>query len=101
MLIGATDEKDGFYFFRGMDVVAVMKNSDTLSSDMWYRRLGHQSSRALNLLHIFGFSSSSDFDSKSCEIYIRVKQTKVVFLTSLNKITSIFQLIHCDIWGSY
>lgn len=36
-----------------------------------------------------------------CEIRFRAKQTHGQFSVSHNKAKSIFELIHCDIWGPY
>lgn len=101
MLIGAVEEKDGLYFFRGTETATALHLTDQLSSEIWHQRLGHPSSSALSLLHISGFSSSNGFDSHACEVCIRAKQTKDVFSTSLNKTTDTFQLVHCDLWGLY
>lgn len=76
-------------------------HEDKISSDMWHHRLGHPSSKALSLLSIYGFSSSSSFHNKACEICMRIKQTKDVFPMSLNKTAERFQLVHCDLWGPY
>ena len=101
MLIGAAEQKDGLYFFRSTEAAAALHISNQLAKDVWHNRLGHPSSKVLNLLPISGFSSSSDFDNKACDICMQAKQTKDVFPTSLNKTMDVFQLVHCDLWGPY
>lgn len=36
-----------------------------------------------------------------CDICFLAKQTRSAFPSSSNKAQSLFQLIHCDIWGPY
>lgn len=63
---------------------------------LWYSRLGHPSSKALDMLQ-FSDLSNGVFDSKTCEVCIRGKQTRESFPLSSNKTTLPFKLIHCDI----
>lgn len=50
MLIGAGEQKNGLYFFRGVEVASAVQNMDSLSISVWHRHLGHQSSKALEML---------------------------------------------------
>lgn len=100
MLIGAGKQQHGLYFFRRMDVAAAMYISDHTSMELWHQLLGHPTSHALELLPISDLSNSK-FDHKACEICIRAKQPRDSFPLSFNKTASVFELVHCDIWGPY
>ncbi|KAG7539387.1 Reverse transcriptase RNA-dependent DNA polymerase [Arabidopsis suecica] len=100
MLIGAGRELNGLYFFRGVETAAVVTSKVSPSTELWHRRLGHASSKALKLLP-FSDIASSAFDSKTCEICIQAKQTRDPFPLSSNKTTFAFELVHCDLWGPY
>ncbi|KAL1192817.1 Retrovirus-related Pol polyprotein from transposon TNT 1-94 [Cardamine amara subsp. amara] len=99
ILIGAGKQCNGLYFFRGVAVAAAMQGSNLESMEVWHCRLGHPSSKALKLLQFSDFSSS--FDSKKCDVCIRAKQTKESFPLSMNKSSSIFEMVHCDLWSPY
>ncbi|XP_074297286.1 uncharacterized protein LOC141627989 [Silene latifolia] len=97
-LIGAGKRQDGLYFYRGVSNVAVC-NINQGSTDLWHKRLGHPSSEVLKLLAIV--KSSSRLSNKACDVCLRAKQTRFSFNRSDNKVISSFELIHCDLWGSY
>ncbi|KAG7585027.1 GAG-pre-integrase domain [Arabidopsis thaliana x Arabidopsis arenosa] len=100
-LIGAGEQENGLYFFRGVDTqMAIVQAMESLPADVWHRRLGHPSSKALEMLNFSKFSSGS-FDSKACDICIHAKQTRDSFPLSSNKTTFPFELVHCDLWGPY
>jgi len=99
-LIGAGEQLNGLYFFRGLGVAAPVQHKDSTPIDVWHRRLGHPSSKAMEMLKFSDFSSSG-FDSKDCEICISAKQTRDSFPLSSNKTSFAFELIHCDLWGPY
>jgi len=98
-LIGAGKQQNGLYFFRGTETVASMTRMDS-SSQLWHCRLGHPSSKVLKLLS-FSDSTGHAFDSKTCEICIKAKQTRDPFPLSNNKTSSPFEMVHCDLWGPY
>lgn len=99
-LIGAGEQQNGLYFFRGLEAAAAIQHKNSSSIDVWHRRLGHPSSKALEMLKFSDFSSCK-FDSKQCEICISAKQTRDSFPLSFNKTSFAFELIHCDLWGPY
>ncbi|KAG7577529.1 Integrase catalytic core [Arabidopsis thaliana x Arabidopsis arenosa] len=99
-LIGASRQHNRLYFLRGMETAAIMTRVDSSSSQLWHCRLGHPSLKVLKMLQFSDFSNS-DFDSKTCEICIRAKQTRDPFPLSSNKTTFAFELVHCDLWGPY
>ncbi|XP_010490134.1 PREDICTED: uncharacterized protein LOC104767865 [Camelina sativa] len=99
MLIGSGEQHNGLYFFQSMDVAATMHITKVTSSELWHQPLGHPSSKDLESLSISDLSCSSKFDHKACDICNRAKQSRDTFPTSLNKTTSVFELVHCDLWG--
>ncbi|XP_019085390.1 PREDICTED: uncharacterized protein LOC109126341 [Camelina sativa] len=101
-VIGAGEQDNGLYFYRGMASAAVTRALDHQPKDVWHRRLGHPSSTTMELMQFSDSSSSSNvFDSKTCDVCIRSKQTRDSFPLSNNKTSSVFDLVHCDLWGPY
>lgn len=45
--------------------------------------------------------SNVKFDHKACDVCIHAKQSRATFPNSLNKTTSVFELVHVDLWGPY
>ncbi|XP_010552807.1 PREDICTED: uncharacterized protein LOC104823078 [Tarenaya hassleriana] len=43
MLIGAGELRDGLYYFRGFEHALAVRSHNTVSFDVWHRRLGHPS----------------------------------------------------------
>ncbi|KAL9293163.1 putative RNA-directed DNA polymerase [Arabidopsis thaliana] len=95
-LIGAGEQENGLYFLRGVGVAAVVHSMDSSSMEVWHSRLGHPSSKAMDMLKFLDFSTK--FDSKACEVCLRAKQTRESFPLSYNKTNVAFELIHCDLW---
>ncbi|KAK9032684.1 hypothetical protein V6N11_056942 [Hibiscus sabdariffa] len=50
MLIGAGEQRGGLYFFHTMVTTTAMKMSGQSSFDMWHKRLGHPSSKVVELI---------------------------------------------------
>ena len=57
----------------------------------------------MEMIPLPAFTSSTrfDFDSQSCDICIRAKQSRDSFPLSINKTREVFELVHCDLWGPY
>lgn len=72
----------------------------TLDVAVWHRRLGHASK---SRLHHVDFLEKFTFDlkNKTCDSCVQAKLTRLPFPDSSIKIIASFELIHCDIWGSY
>ena len=102
-LIGAGEERDGVYYFKGVKVACSHQTSaKTISPTvLWHRRLGHPSYKVLSTLPVFSDLKVDFKDSHSCDICFRAKQTRSVFHDSFNKALEPFSLIHCDVWGPY
>ncbi|CAA7012886.1 unnamed protein product [Microthlaspi erraticum] len=102
-LIGAGEECNGVYVFRG--VMGASAHSTTAASsgarDLWHRRLGHPSSRVLSLLSSYVDVGKPAEAEAVCDTCFRAKHTRDCFQESSNKAAGLFDLIHCDIWGPY
>lgn len=55
MLIEAGEQQYSLYFFRGVAVVAAMRGKNSTSMELWHYRLGHLSSKALEMFRISDF----------------------------------------------
>jgi hypothetical protein len=62
--------------------------------------MGHPSFKITQLVSNVG-SKNGEFANKACDVCQREKQSRDNFPLSNNKATSIFELIHCDLWGPY
>ncbi|KAL1221457.1 Retrovirus-related Pol polyprotein from transposon TNT 1-94 [Cardamine amara subsp. amara] len=101
-LIGAGKERDVVYHYAGEIKVQAADAGNLHTRELWHRRLRHPSSKVLSVLSsCFGFSNNSTEFEKSCDIFVRAKQTRDVFSQSSNKADGCFSLIHCDLWGPY
>ncbi|XP_074306405.1 uncharacterized protein LOC141641649 [Silene latifolia] len=97
--IGTGDQRGRLYLLQGVGSARAMAaRKDTDEALLWYSRLGHPSKRVVNLLPFV--SNNKNFD-ETCDICLRAKQTRERFHTSDNKATTIFELIHVDLWGDY
>ena len=73
-----------------------------VSVEMWHARLGHLSDQRLHVLK----DSLPLFNNKSpsvtnCPICPLAKQKRLSFPSHNHKSSSIFYLIHCDVWGPF
>lgn len=101
-LIGAGEERDGVYHYKGVLDAQADSASNLQSRDLWHRRLGHPSPRVLSFLSGVGvFKNNVGVLENSCDVCIRAKQTRDKFNESLNKADAPFSMIHCDLWGPY
>ncbi|CAH9110187.1 unnamed protein product, partial [Cuscuta europaea] len=66
---------------------------------MWHRQLGHSSDTIMSWLP--GVSESKHVISHPCDICFQAKQARDSFPLGINNSTHKFELIHCDLWGSY
>lgn len=101
-LIGAGEQCNGVYLFR--PVRSIQANNSTVADSalVWHRRLGHPSMKVVRSLP--GVASSSGlnkFCDEDCQVCFLAKQPRHSFPLSTNKASDLFDLIHCDIWGSY
>jgi len=61
--------------------------------------LGHASNEVMSAF--FKNLGVSGGDKDACDVCFRAKQTRSRFVILENKASDLFELIHCDIWGSY
>jgi len=99
-LIGSGEERDGVYYLTDVATMKIHTANVSSNQALWHQRLGHPSFSVLLALPVFS-SSSISINSRSCDVCLRAKQTREVFLTSLNKSLECFSLIHCVFWGPY
>lgn len=94
--IGRGHKKGGLYF---LDVSTFVAAVITTSSTTWHARFGHPSSSALKCLApVLGFNKDS---CDHCEVCHLSKQTRLPFPLHTPTSSSLFELIHVDVWGKY
>lgn len=106
-MIGFAEVKDGLYHFSVPSVVSNINRNTLVNSSvslpnsvLWHYRLGHVSFHKLPLLH--GLSlQHQDCVSVPCDVCHFSKQKRLSFPQSTSVVHSIFDLIHCDIWGPF
>jgi hypothetical protein len=115
MTIGVGREANGlFYLLDNPDMLSKADSSckfpvpfqfsatvKSVSTDIWHYRLGHLSPSRLQFLHSNNQHISCDLISTPCTICPLAKQKRLPFPHSVTVSTSIFDLIHCDIWGPF
>ncbi|KAL2901144.1 Retrovirus-related Pol polyprotein from transposon RE1 [Bienertia sinuspersici] len=100
-LIGAGERMDGLYFFRRVPKVCAVTNTDISSFELWHRRMGHPSDKVVKLVPAISGSSDIKTLNKACTLCPQVKQTRDSFPDSDSRASRVFEMIHCDLWGSY
>lgn len=86
MMIGAGEQLGGLYFLIEVAPARVYKTTRIASSELWHKRMGHPSSRIVDLISEIGNVGRSDSaKNKICDICLRAKQTKEEFISSDNK----------------
>lgn len=94
--IGRGHKKGGLYF---LDVSTFVVAVITTSSTTWHARFGNPSSSALKCLApVLGFNKNS---CDHCEVCHLSKQTRFPFPLHTPTSSSLFELIHVDVWGKY
>ncbi|RVW23158.1 Retrovirus-related Pol polyprotein from transposon TNT 1-94 [Vitis vinifera] len=102
MLIEAGEQCEGLYFLKGVAPIRAYKTTSTASYELWHRRMGHPSSRVIDLIYeVDSVGRNDGVKNKFCDICFRAQQTREVFFSSDNKAKECFDLIHCDLWGAY
>lgn len=99
-VIGIGREHDGLCLLKNpIKVVAntAIKDKSTTTS-LWHLRLGHPFIAAMQ--HISDIKDHLT-DFPCCHTCPQAKQYRPVFLDRVHNSSSIFQLIHVDVWGPY
>ncbi|GKV43433.1 hypothetical protein SLEP1_g50721 [Rubroshorea leprosula] len=100
-LIGMGKLHEGIYYcdFGHIAAASQIKRKESLSFEVWHKRLGHISLDRLS--KIPSLCSCPSNIKHVCDVCHRAKQTRLPFPISKNVSNRIFALIHCDIWGRY
>ena len=79
-----------------------IQTSNKVSIDVWHTRLGHISDQRLNVLKKDLNICTKNFTYlPHCFVCPLAKQKRLSFALNNNFCASIFDLIHCDIWGPF
>jgi hypothetical protein len=70
------------------------------TSSFWHRRLGHPGHEALSKLALVLPFCTKEVSSDLCHACQLGCHTRLPFYASLSRATSIFDIIHCDLWTS-
>lgn len=100
-MIGAGKRDSGTFRLCRMELVASVTTEDAKAYELWHNRMGHPSARVVGSLPHVSVSVDSEISNKACDVCFRAKQTRSSFPISDNKTSSIFEIIHCDLWGPY
>ncbi|KAK9715248.1 hypothetical protein RND81_06G152600 [Saponaria officinalis] len=99
--IGTCEQKGRLYLLEGgtsHSVLAAKKSEG--DAEVWHRRLGHPSRRVVKFLPFIS-DKCDKHSSELSDIFLKAKQTREKFVISENKAKTIFELVHCDLWGDY
>ena len=83
MLIGAGEQREGLYYFRDIGSAAALFSVTNRAYDLWHQRLGHPSSKVVQLLHFID-SAYCLSSFQNCDIYFRAKQCRGKFVGTLS-----------------
>ncbi|GKC60790.1 retrovirus-related pol polyprotein from transposon TNT 1-94 [Tanacetum coccineum] len=104
-VIGAGERRDGgLFYFQEVPTTRVFKTTTTIATvpfNLWHKRLGHPSLEVLKFIPQVNLNKRDRELSQNCDVCHRAKQCREKFSISDNKAASIFELIHCDLWGPY
>ncbi|XP_021771703.1 uncharacterized protein LOC110735827 [Chenopodium quinoa] len=100
-LIGGGERIDGLCYFRRIPKVCAMTDLKVSTFELWHRRMGHPSDRIIKLVPAISTSSGSKSLNKACQVFPQAKLSRDSFPNSDSRASRIFELIHCDLWGSY
>ena len=89
---------DGLYYLQPTPTASFATTQP--SFDIWHWRLGHPSPPRLRSITALD-SSVSMSNKHQCDICPMAKHSRPSFPTRSTLTTSPFELIHCDIWGSF
>ena len=96
------EQRERLYFLKGVASIRAYKTTSIAFYELWHRRMGHLSSRVVDLIYeVDSVGRNDGAKNKFCDICFRAQQTREVFFSSNNKDKECFDLIHCDLWGAY
>ena len=82
MLIGAGEQRKRFYFLKGVAPIRAYKTTSYASYELWHRRMGHPSSRVVDLIYeVDSVGRNDGVKNKFCDICFRAhkNQRSVLF----------------------
>lgn len=100
-LIGASERRDGLYFFSSIPTIQAVSVPGLTEFELWHRRLRHPSDHVVKLVPAIRWRCTMKKLNKACVGCPQAKQTRDSFPTSNDNATTMFALIHCDLWGPY
>jgi len=102
-VIGIGKEEEGLYILKheALSVAgAVVTNNRMTNLKFWHLRLGHPSVKVMK--HISILKNKVDVSiQEECMICPLAKQCRLKFPSSITKSSSLFQLMHMDVWGPH
>lgn len=78
---------------------SILHSSPPVEAQIWHSRLSHPSNLVLNKMSIIPSVGPSIFTT--CDVCLQAKQRRLPFSSSTRDSYSLFDLIHCDLWGPY
>jgi len=99
MLIGAGEQRDGLYLFKGIRHEKAHNVSGICHLNLWHQCMGHPSLKITCLAFNVG-NMSSELENKACDVCFRANQARDIFPLSIHNVVSSFDLIHYDFWGA-
>lgn len=84
------------------NLFSISANNTCTNASLWHSRFGHLSDKVLKILsNKIPFSVAKEFNSSHCTICPLAKFRRLSFPNSNYISDSVFDLLHCDIWGPY
>ena len=102
-ILDNTASSEHLHSHNSFSVNSSLYDSTFVKNNLWHYRLGHPSNTKLHSIKEYdsSISVSSTTNPHPCNICPFAKQKRLPFLPSAHKSSSIFDLIHCDIWGPF
>jgi len=90
--------KDELYWYHGVHKTQTCHVKTENQLTLWKKRLGHSSFKIVKMIPNVSEKCTREEVNKICE---KTKQIRDKFPLSDYQASSIFYLIHCDLWGPY
>lgn len=101
-LIGVGEVRDRLYVLKENVTAHVNKVVGPVNVELWHKRMGHPCKKVLESLSpSIGSIQYNSNTLEHCDVCFRAKQTRQHFVPSENKENANFDLIHCDLRGTY